>query len=85
MIYLKKNFKKENINIIFSNIDFEIWLLAHFKKIDSESKIYSRSELNEELGEYLKKKYKKSNIEQLKKIVENWEQAIQNTKDISKK
>ncbi|ATO47530.1 hypothetical protein LF20184_02070 [Companilactobacillus farciminis KCTC 3681 = DSM 20184] len=40
--------KKKNIQIIFSNINFEIWILMHFEPV---SRIFTKKELNRKLAD----------------------------------
>lgn len=70
----------------FSNSAFEVWLLAHFKKVTK--KVISPQKLAQDLTVELglkdkKEGYKKSNPLQLEKIVQHYKVAITNSAEIA--
>lgn len=75
-----------------SNCSFEVWLLAHFQKMTPKPIEFSKrwqEQLEESLGKYLGKKYKKNKIvnnKQMEKILSENKvfEAIKNTEKISK-
>ena len=76
--------KKYNIQIAFSNIAFEIWLLSHFNKVE---KSMNNHQLMCEMNKLLKnelgvnKNYDKSDRDLLKKyFLPHYKDAIQNSK-----
>lgn len=66
-----------------SNYAFEVWLLAHFEKINGG--ILSKASLNKKIGKYLGEKYIKGNVGQLRKIIKENRIfiAIENVRDVS--
>lgn len=76
-----KEAKKENIHLGFSNLMFEVWLLAHFEKISP--RVLSKTSLMNKLSKYLSEPYKKANSNQLEKIIFHHEEAILNAESIS--
>lgn len=68
------------IDVVFSNSAFEVWLLAHFELITN--RVLSVNELKNRLSSYLRGEYKKTDTGQLRKIVEHFDQAVENTKDV---
>ena len=77
-----KGAESEKFEIGFSNISFEVWLLAHFEKMTMKN--LSKSKLKHKLSSYLEEDYVKANYSQLEKISEKVEKAIENSSDISK-
>lgn len=73
--------KDENIEVIFSNSTFEVWLLAHFESITS--RLLSANELKNRISNYLRGEYKKADKGQLSTIVSYYEQAIVNARNVS--
>lgn len=73
---------KENFTIGFSNITFEVWLVAHFEPMTSH--LISKQGLKDKLSRYLQAKYIKANSDQLEKIIENLDVALKNSALISK-
>lgn len=73
--------KDENIEVIFSNSTFEVWLLAHFESITSG--LLSVNDLKKRLSSYLRGEYKKGDKGQLSTIVSYYEQAIVNARNVS--
>ncbi len=73
--------QKKNWKLIFSNCCFEVWLLAHFRKMTKS--ILSCKKLEEKLSVELNMPYKKADMSQLNKIIDRWEDAVTNTKLIS--
>lgn len=76
--------KKTNIQIAFSNIAFEVWLLSHFDKVE---KTMNNNQLMTEMDKLLKNKlglnknYDKSDKDLLEKyFLPRYEDAIQNSK-----
>ena len=77
---INKVAKIEKITIGFSNIMFEVWLLAHFETVSNG--LLSKSALKAKLSRYLDQEYVKANSAQLEKIVELYSKAIDNSKSI---
>ena len=73
--------KEENIGVFFSNSAFEVWLLAHFEPITKG--IFTGNELKRRLSNYLRGEYKKGDKAQLSAIVDHFEEAIVNTRNVS--
>ncbi len=73
---------KEKFTIGFSNITFEVWLVAHFEPMTSH--LISKQSLKDKLSRYLQAKYIKANSDQLEKIIENLDVALKNSALISK-
>lgn len=73
---------KEKFTIGFSNITFEVWLVAHFEPMTSH--LISKQGLKDKLSRYLQAKYIKANSDQLEKIIENLDVALKNSALISK-
>ena len=68
----------QNVELIFSNVAFEVWLLAHYQNMtsrpvdaDADNARYRR-----ELSNYLDEPYKKGNGVQLDKIISSAEHPI---------
>ena len=68
----------QNVELIFSNVAFEVWLLAHYQNMtsrpvdaDADNARYRR-----ELSNYLEEPYKKGNGVQLDKIISSAEHPI---------
>lgn len=73
---------KEKFVIGFSNITFEVWLLAHFEFMTSH--LISKQGLKDKLSRYLQAEYIKANSDQLEKIIEHLDGALKNSAPISK-
>lgn len=79
---------KNDINYAFSNISFEVWLVFHFMKIESEK---TEKELEKILSKYLSGQkngleYEKNNKETLKKyFIPNYKNAVENSKIVYQK
>ncbi len=73
---------KENFTIGFSNITFEVLLVAHIEPMTSH--LISKQGLKDKLSRYLQAKYIKANSDQLEKIIENLDVALKNSALISK-
>ena len=75
---------------MFSNIAFEVWLLAHYDTMTARpvDVLKDRENLKRVLGKKLGVKYKKGDTKQLYKIMSNSNHSIElplkNTKNISK-
>ncbi|WP_314406062.1 RloB family protein [Leuconostoc suionicum] len=69
--------KRNDISIIFSNISFELWLLAHFEPITTAN--YSLQKTIEKLSQHLSEKYIKANVKQIDRLIDNYSSAISNT------
>ncbi|WP_127148160.1 RloB domain-containing protein [Veillonella sp. VA139] len=67
--------------MFFSNSAFEVWLLAHFESITRG--LLSANELKRRLSNYLRGEYKKGDKAQLSAIVDHFEEAIVNTRNVS--
>lgn len=78
--YILRIAKDENIEVIFSNSTFEVWLLAHFESITSG--LLSAHELKKRTSNYLRGEYKKCDAGQLRKIAAYVDRAIENTKNV---
>lgn len=73
--------EQDNIELVLSNKSFEVWLLAHFEPVSAS--VLSISTLKSKLTNHLGCEYKKGNQGQIKKILKNYENAIENTTAIS--
>lgn len=73
---------KEKFVIDFSNITFEVWLLAHFEFMTLH--LISKQGLKDKLSRYLQAEYIKANSDQLEKIIEHLDVASKNSAPISK-
>ena len=78
---IQKHAELYAIELGFSNICFEVWLLAHYERM-SKSKL-STEMLNTKLGQYLHTTYKKGDSKQLDAIASNYEIAIKNAEPIA--
>ncbi|MCP1110510.1 RloB family protein [Ohessyouella blattaphilus] len=74
--------KDEAFEVGFSNLTFEVWLLAHFEEITP--RLYSKSVLKNKLSRHLQTDYVKADTEQLEKMIKNVDQAVKNAGGISK-
>lgn len=72
--------KINDISIIFSNISFELWLLAHFESITTAN--YSLRKTIEKLSQHLSEKYIKANVKQIDRLIDNYSSAIFNTNTV---
>lgn len=70
--------QKQNVELIFSNVAFEVWLLAHYQRMTSrpvdastDNDIYKQN-----LDNYLDAPYKKGDSVQLDKIISSAEHPI---------
>lgn len=72
--------KINDISIIFSNISFELWLLAHFEPITTAN--YSLRKTIEKLNQHLSEKYIKANVKQIDRLIDNYSSAILNTNTV---
>jgi abortive phage resistance protein, putative len=70
----------KGIEVFFSNYTFEVWLLAHFEPITKG--ILPAVTLKEKLSRYLSQEYKKGDAGQLSKIAVNFDQAVENTRNV---
>lgn len=82
--FIKEKFEDENINIISSNHDFELWILLHFNLFIKESKNYI-----ELINKFSWKKYEKwdssCSIKFYREIIENKSGiAYDNAKELEK-
>ena len=77
-----KRAKEEGFGIGFSNISFEVWLLAHFEKLTKG--LLSQKSLEISLSQHLKQSYKKANQKQLEIIISKYEAAINNANVVNK-
>ena len=78
-----------NIQIAYSNVSFEVWLLSHFNKVE---RVMNNTQIMLEMNKLLKNKlninknYEKSDIDLLKKFfLPLYKTAIQNSKIIYQK
>ena len=78
---LSKKAKDEKIEIGFSNINFEVWLLAHFEPLTT--KIQAGNMLKQKLTKHLARPYQKADPKQLERMASNYKIAIENTKAVS--
>ncbi|EGT4141826.1 RloB domain-containing protein [Clostridium perfringens] len=69
--------KKNGISCAFSNKDFELWFLMHLKKQHTH---ISDDECKKKLGEYLNKKYEKTDPELYNRFKSKMDIAINNSK-----
>ncbi|SEM13357.1 RloB-like protein [Paenisporosarcina quisquiliarum] len=77
--------KSKNINIAFSNINFEIWLLLHFEKLNFptpfiKNTVYSKLEKHLNIKDYEKKH--KSDVRLIQDIADNYRIAISNNENL---
>ena len=77
---LDERIKRENMSVGFSNVSFEVWLLAHFELLTT--KIQEGSILKQKLTNYLGQDYKKTDPKQLKRMAFNYKVAIRNAKAV---
>ena len=76
--------KKEGFDIGFSNLSFEVWLLAHFEKLTKRpTEPSDKAMLEAKLTKNLSQPYKKGDHKQLEKIVPFYKQAMENTSTIN--
>lgn len=68
----------QNVELIFSNVAFEVWLLAHYQRMtarpvdaNTDNDVYKQR-----LGYYLNASYKKGNSVQLDRIISSAEHPI---------
>ena len=73
--------KEANFNIGFSNIMFEVWLLAHFEKITGS--LLSKQVLLAKISKHLNRKYIKANSDQLEIMVDAYKEAMENASSIT--
>ena len=73
--------EKENFTIGFSNIAFEVWLLAHFEKVTKGQ--MSNDMLKKKLSGHLKQEYKKADSKQIEKMIASYKQAIKNAEGVN--
>lgn len=78
---IKNEASKKNCTIISSNKSFEVWLLSHFKVLNKG--LLSQDELEYELSNHLKYKYKKGDHKAIETIAKNYKIAIDNAANIS--
>ena len=79
-----KNAKREGYKIGFSNLNFEVWLLAHFEKLTKRpTDLNDKTMLETKLTRNLNQSYKKGDRKQLEKIVPYYKQAVENAKDVN--
>lgn len=71
--------KKNGISCAFSNKDFELWFLMHLKKQHTH---INDDECKKKLGEYLNKKYEKTDTELYDRFKSKMNIAINNAKII---
>lgn len=78
----KLDFNGAKCKVGFSNVSFEVWLLAHFQKMNKSKK--SERNLYKELSKELNIKYKKGDPKQMEKIISKNKvmNAIDNSKSI---
>lgn len=85
MIEKAKNLNLNNAmcKVGMSNSSFEVWLLAHYQKINSTVK--NQNELYQDLTKHLKKKYIKANRRQIENILKDDKvlDAIRNTEYVA--
>ena len=70
--------QKQNIELIFSNVAFEVWLLAHYQRMTSRpvDANTDNDRYRQELSKYLNVPYKKGSSVQLDKIISSAEHPI---------
>lgn len=78
--------RQNGINVGFSNPCFELWILSHFKKIDTEM---SAGDIKKDLRNYVGGKYHKNEKFILKKVIPKLllltRTAVENTAHLSEK
>ena len=75
---------REGFKIGFSNLNIEVWLLAHFEKLTNRpTSLSDKKPLEGKLTKYLNQKYKKGCRKQLEKMISNYEQAVANADEVS--
>lgn len=82
--------QRQNVTLIFSNVSFEVWLLAHYQRM-TDRPVDANADnawYRQVLSIYLNEHYKKSNSAQLDKIISSAkhpiETAFNNTRAIQK-
>ena len=73
--------KNEGFEIGFSNVSFEVWLLAHYENMTKG--LIDQKQLEKKLSVYLNQVYNKGDSLQLEKMVVNYENALKNTERIN--
>lgn len=70
--------QRQNVELIFSNVSFEVWLLAHYQNMTSRPVDASKDNdvYIQKLDNYLKAPYKKGDGIQLDKIISSAEHPI---------
>lgn len=70
--------QKQNVELIFSNVAFEVWLLAHYQRMTSRpvDANADNDRHRHELSNYLNVPYKKGSSVQLDKIISSAEHPI---------
>ena len=70
--------QKKNVELIFSNVAFEVWLLAHYQRMTSRpvDANVDNDRYRHELSNYLNVPYKKGSSVQLDKIISSAEHPI---------
>lgn len=70
--------QRQNVTLIFSNVSFEVWLLAHYQNMTSRPVDASKDNdvYIQKLDNYLKAPYKKGDGIQLDKIISSAEHPI---------
>lgn len=72
--------EREGFKVGFSNHSIEVWLLAHFEQINKG--FQPQSILEQKLSRYLGVPYKKGNVKQIDKIIQNVDKAIDNVTQV---
>ncbi len=81
--FIRKNFEDENITVLYSNKDIELWILLHFSEYKKEDWKYIEEILKISWYKY-EKGWKKCNIDFFEKIInENLETALDNARKLS--
>ena len=83
--YVFNKASKEGFKIGFSNLNIEVWLLAHFEELQNRpTSLSDKVMLESKLTQHLNQKYQKGDRKQLEKIILYYKLAIENAKVINK-
>ena len=82
--FIRKHFEDNNITVVFTNKDIELWILLHFCEYKKEDWKYIEKILEESWYIY-EKGWKQNNVDFFQKIIwENLDRAIENAKKLEK-
>ncbi|MBS9339007.1 RloB domain-containing protein [Fructobacillus sp. M2-14] len=72
--------QKESFKVVFSNVSFEIWLLAHYQEIFKTQ--YDNDMVKQKLSEYIKGSYSKADAILMAQLAQKHELALKNTQKV---